>query len=61
MMKETVKDKVHPRTGHKGPEGEKRHSSTFCLTGVLIWRGWSEPCPGCFSPQERPGSHSVGG
>jgi len=23
------KDKGHPRTGHEGPEGEKRYSSTL--------------------------------
>jgi hypothetical protein len=29
------KGKVHPRTGHKGPEGEHRYSYTLYLTSVL--------------------------
>jgi len=28
------KGKVHPKTGHEGPEGEKRYSSTLSLTLV---------------------------
>jgi len=26
---------VHPRTGHDGPEGEQRYSSTLSLTSAL--------------------------
>jgi len=33
------KGKVHPRTGHEGPEGEQRYSSTLSLTSALD-RGW---------------------
>jgi len=29
------KGKVHPRTDHEGPEGEKRYSFTFSLTSAL--------------------------
>ena len=29
------KGKVRPKTGHKGPEDEKTHSSTLSLTSVL--------------------------
>jgi len=29
------KGKVHPRTGHEGPEGEKRYSSTVSLNPAL--------------------------
>jgi hypothetical protein len=29
------KGKVHPRTGHEGPEGEHRYSSTLSLTSAL--------------------------
>jgi hypothetical protein len=29
------KGKVHPRTGHKGPEREYRYSSTLSLTLAL--------------------------
>jgi len=30
-----VKGKVHPITGHKGPEGEERYSSTLSLALAL--------------------------
>jgi len=33
-----IKYKVHPRTGHKGPEEEKRYSSTLSLTSALEGR-----------------------
>ena len=29
------KDKRHPRTGHEGPKGEQRYSSTLSLTSTL--------------------------
>jgi hypothetical protein len=29
------KGKVHVRTGHEGPEVEKRYSSTFSLTSAI--------------------------
>jgi hypothetical protein len=29
------KGTVHPRTGHEGPEGNKRHNSTLPLTSAL--------------------------
>jgi len=29
------KDKVYPRTGHEGPEGEKRYSIILSLTSAL--------------------------
>jgi hypothetical protein len=44
------KGKVHPRTGHEGPEGEKRYSSTLSLTSALNGGGWSMPRPGRFTP-----------
>jgi hypothetical protein len=46
------KGKVHPRTGHEGPEGEWTYSSTLSLMLVLERGGWSMPCPGCFTPRE---------
>jgi hypothetical protein len=49
-----VKDKVHPRTGHEGPEGELRYSSTVSLTSGLDGRGWSVPCAGHLQPGKRP-------
>ena len=35
-----------PRTGHEGPEGQYRYSSTLSLTSVLDGGGWSTPRPG---------------
>lgn len=35
FLKFTVTCKVPPRTGHEGPKGEYRYSSTFSLTSVL--------------------------
>jgi len=32
-------EKVHPKTGHEGPEGEYRYNSTLLLTSALD-RGW---------------------
>jgi hypothetical protein len=46
--------KVHPRTGHKVPEGEKMRSSTLPSTSVLDGGGRSTPCPGCFTPGKDP-------
>jgi hypothetical protein len=44
--------KVHPRTGHKGPEGEQRYSSTLSLTSALDGGEWSTPHPGRFTPRK---------
>ena len=43
------KGTVHPRTGHEGPEGELRYSSTLSLTSALDGGGWSTPRPGRFT------------
>ena len=40
------KGKVHPVTGHDGPEGEWRYSSTLSLTLALHVGGWSASHPG---------------
>jgi hypothetical protein len=45
-----AKGKGHPRTGHKGPEGEQRYISTLSLTSALDGCGWSTPRPSCFTP-----------
>jgi hypothetical protein len=39
------KGKVHPRTGHKGPEGKKRYSSAFSLTLALDGTPGKDPVP----------------
>jgi hypothetical protein len=44
------KGKVHPTTGHEGPEGEQRYSSTLSLTSALDGGGWSTLHPGRFTP-----------
>ena len=41
---------VHPRTGHEGPEGEQRYSSTLSLTSALDGGGWPMSSPGRFTP-----------
>jgi hypothetical protein len=48
------KGKVLPRTGHEGPEGEYRYSSTLSLTSALDRGGWSTPRPGRFTPGNDP-------
>jgi hypothetical protein len=48
------KGKVHPRTGHKGPQGEKVYSSTLSLTLALDRGGWSMPCPSHFTSGKDP-------
>jgi hypothetical protein len=45
-----VKEKIHPRTGHEGPEGECRYSSTLSLTSALDEGGCSTPRSSCFTP-----------
>jgi len=44
------KGKGHSTTGHEGPEGEQKYSSTISLTSVLDGGGWSAPRPGRFTP-----------
>jgi hypothetical protein len=46
--------KVHLRTSHEGPEGEKGYSSTLSLTSALDGDGWSTPHPGRFTPRKDP-------
>jgi hypothetical protein len=35
----TLLNKVHPRTGHEGPNGEQRYSPTLSLTLALVQGG----------------------
>jgi hypothetical protein len=46
------KGNVHHRTGHKGPEGEQRYTSTLSLTLALDGCGWSIPRPIRFTPRK---------
>jgi hypothetical protein len=43
------KGKVHPRTGHEGPQREYRYNYFFFNLGAR-WGGWSKPRPGRFTP-----------
>ena len=44
-----MRGKGHPITGHEGPEGEQKYSSTLSLTSALDGGGWSTPRPGRFT------------
>jgi len=46
------KGKVHPITGHEGPEGSRGIAILFNL--VARWGGWSTPRPGLFTPGKDP-------
>ena len=61
MLLLKVKVKVHPITGHEGPEGEYRYSSTHSLPRRLDGGGWSAPRPGRFTTRKRRGKHCTGG
>jgi len=50
LKKAKGKCEVHPRTGHKGPEGEHIYSSALPSTLALDRGGWPTPCPGHFTP-----------
>jgi len=56
------KGKVHPKTGHEGPEGEYRYKSTLSLTSALDGGWWSMPRPSCFTPpvKKKTGTHCTG-
>ena len=45
------KGKIRPRTGHEGPDGERRYSSNLSLTSALDGSGWLTPRPGRFTPR----------
>jgi hypothetical protein len=50
----TGRGKVHPTTGHEGPEGEQMYSSTLPSTSALDVGGWSALRPGRFTPGKDP-------
>ena len=56
-----MKGKVHPITGHEGPERELMYSSTLSLTSALDWVGGHRQAPAALYSRERPGSHCIGG
>jgi hypothetical protein len=48
------KSKVHPMTGHEGPEGKQMYRPTLCVTSTLDGGGCSTPCPCRFTPRKDP-------
>ena len=48
------KGKVHPRTGHEGPQREYRYSSILSLTSALDGCGWLNPRPHRFTTGKDP-------
>ena len=50
ILVKVKKGKVHPGTGHKGPEVEHMYSSTLPLTSALDGGRWSTPWPSDFTP-----------
>jgi len=53
------KGKVHPRTGHEGPDREKTYSSTLSLPSALDG-GWVvNATPRPLYPQERLGTRGI--
>jgi len=59
-----VEGKVHPRTGHVGPEEEEeeeRYSSTLSLTSALDGVGGQRHAPAALLPGKRPGTQCIGG
>ena len=55
------KGKVHPITGHEGPEGEKACSSTLSLTSALDGVGGQRHAPAALPRVKTPGTHCTGG
>jgi len=46
--------KVHPRTGHEGPEREQMYSSILPSTSALDGDGWQTSRPSRFTPGKDP-------
>jgi hypothetical protein len=55
------KDKVDPRTGHEGPEGEQRYSSTVSLTSALDRVGVQRHVLTALPPGKKSGTYSMRG
>jgi len=47
-----AKVNVHPRTGHKGPEGSRCIASVF-LQPYIRWDGWLTPHSGRFTSRKK--------
>jgi len=55
------KCKVHPKTGHEGPEVESRYSSTLSLVSALDGMDGQRYAPAALPPGKRAGTHCIGG
>jgi len=49
-LKGKGKDTIHPKTGHEGPEGEQRYSSTLSLNSALDWVSGQRHDPAALTP-----------
>ena len=56
-----VKRKVHPRTGHEGPNGEERYGSTLSTTLVLDGVPVQRHALGALTPRKKVSTHHTGG
>jgi hypothetical protein len=61
LIKGKGKGKVHPITGHEGPEEEKTYSSTPSITSALNGVGGQRHAPAATHPGKRLGTHCIGG
>ena len=59
--KSALQRQGHPRTGHEGPEGEKRYSSTLYLTSALGGVGGERHAPAALPLVRKPGTHCTEG
>ena len=50
-----------PVTGHKGPDGKERYSSTLCLTLTKMGVGGQRHAPAALPAAKGPGTHCTGG
>jgi len=60
LLLEQYKGKVYPRTGHEGPKGKYRYSSTLSLTPTIDVVG-GNATPRLLYPLERAGTHCIRG
>jgi hypothetical protein len=51
-LRSQCKGKIHPRTGHEGPEGEKRYNSTLSLTSALDGAFGRRHAPAALPPEK---------
>jgi hypothetical protein len=54
------KGKVHPRTGHEGPDGSS-YCFTLSLTSAIDWMNGKRHAPADLLPGRRPDTHFIGG